>query len=215
MATVSACSRTQTVERGLEDRLHITGVAVDRRDGVEHVEDLLESEVVANLAGVLRGGEQRPARGDNPGPAPVKYGVAATGVLEQLGGDVALAREEAEEPAQPADEARAWSLPGGGLGGPADGVDFLSEQSLADETGITLIQMAIAFAVRHPAVTSAIIGPRTMEHLDSYLAADGIGLSGDVLDRIDEIVPPGATINVSDNYWEFGTRALDATNRRR
>ena len=50
--------------------------------------------------------------------------------------------------------------------------------------------MAIAFVTRHPAVTSAIIGPRTVAHLDSYLAADGIGLSSDVLDRIDQIVPP-------------------------
>jgi aryl-alcohol dehydrogenase-like predicted oxidoreductase len=43
--------------------------------------------------------------------------------------------------------------------------------------------MAIAFVTRHPAVTSAIIGPRTMEHLDTYLAADGIHLSNDLLDR--------------------------------
>ena len=66
-----------------------------------------------------------------------------------------------------------------------------------------------------PAVTSAIIGPRTMEHLDSYLASDGIKLSSDTLDRIDEIVPPAATINVADNYWQFGTRSLDATSHRR
>ena len=51
--------------------------------------------------------------------------------------------------------------------------------------------MAIAFVVRHPAVTSAIVGPRTMDHLESYLAADGVELSAEVLDRIDEIVPPG------------------------
>jgi aryl-alcohol dehydrogenase-like predicted oxidoreductase len=87
--------------------------------------------------------------------------------------------------------------------------------ALADEARISLVQMAIAFAVRHPAVTSTIIGPRTMEHLDGYLAADGIELSSDVLDRIDEIVPPAATIDVADNYWEHGTRALDATFRRR
>jgi aryl-alcohol dehydrogenase-like predicted oxidoreductase len=80
---------------------------------------------------------------------------------------------------------------------------------------LTLIQMAVAFVTRHPAVTSAIIGPRTMEHLDSYLAADGIELSTDVLDRIDEIVPPGVTINVADNMWNFGTTALDAVFRRR
>jgi aryl-alcohol dehydrogenase-like predicted oxidoreductase len=75
--------------------------------------------------------------------------------------------------------------------------------------------MAVAFAIRHPAVTSTIIGPRTMEHLDGYLAADGIELPTDVLDRIDEIVPPGVTINVADNMWNVGTRALDAAHRRR
>ena len=87
--------------------------------------------------------------------------------------------------------------------------------ALADEAGLTLIQMAVAFAVRHPAVTSAIIGPRTMEHLDAYLAADGIELSADLLDRIDQIVPPAVTINVADNMWSIGTRALDPASRRR
>src|SRR5580693_7125732 len=80
-----------------------------------------------------------------------------------------------------------------------DAADALG--ALADEAGLTLIQMAVAFVTRHPAVTSAIIGPRTMEHLDGYLAADKVELSTDVLDRIDEIVPPGVTINVSDNMW--------------
>jgi hypothetical protein len=54
-----------------------------------------------------------------------------------------------------------------------------------------------------------------MEHLDTYLAADGIDLSGDALDRIDEIVPSGVTINVADNMWNFGTTALAAAFRRR
>ena len=94
-----------------------------------------------------------------------------------------------------------------------DAADALG--ALADEAGLTLIQMAVAFVIRHPAVTSAIIGPRTMEHLDGYLAADGIGLSADVLDRIDEIVPPAVTINVADNMWNVGTTALDAAFRRR
>jgi aryl-alcohol dehydrogenase-like predicted oxidoreductase len=87
--------------------------------------------------------------------------------------------------------------------------------ALADEAGLTLIQMAVAFAVRHPGVTSTIIGPRTMEHLEGYLAADGVTLSGDVLDRIDAIVPPGATVDVADNRWQYGTRSLDAAARRR
>jgi aryl-alcohol dehydrogenase-like predicted oxidoreductase len=94
-----------------------------------------------------------------------------------------------------------------------DAADALG--ALADEAGMTLIQMAIAFVTRHPAVTSAIVGPRTMEHLEAYLAADGTDLSVDLLDRIDEIVPPGATVNVFDNMWSTSTSALDAAARRR
>lgn len=87
--------------------------------------------------------------------------------------------------------------------------------ALAEEAGITAVQMAVAFATRHPAVTSAIIGPRTAEHLDGYLAADGVELSVEVLDRIDEIVPPAVTINVADNMWHHSTTALRAGARRR
>ena len=94
-----------------------------------------------------------------------------------------------------------------------DAADALG--ALADQAGLTLIQMAVAFVTRHPAVTSAIIGPRTRDHLDSYLAADGIDLPTDLLDRIDQIVPPAVTINVADNMWNFGTTALDAAFRRR
>src|SRR5580692_7742337 len=93
-----------------------------------------------------------------------------------------------------------------------DAADALG--ALADEAGITLIQLATAFVTRHPAVTSAIIGPRTMEHLDSYLAADGIDLPADLLDRIDQIVPPAVTINIADNMWHY-TPALSAAFRRR
>jgi aryl-alcohol dehydrogenase-like predicted oxidoreductase len=86
--------------------------------------------------------------------------------------------------------------------------------TLADEAGITLIQMAIAFVTRHPAVTAAIIGPRTKEHLDTYLAADGIELTSDMLDRIDQIVPPASTINVADNMWNHRAELSPAFRRR-
>jgi aryl-alcohol dehydrogenase-like predicted oxidoreductase len=72
---------------------------------------------------------------------------------------------------------------------------------LADEAGISLIEMAIAFVINHPAVTAAIIGPRTMEHLESQLSAADVTLSADVLDKIDEIVPPGVNINDADGGW--------------
>ncbi len=84
---------------------------------------------------------------------------------------------------------------------------------LADEAGISLIEMAVAFVLRHPAVTAAIIGPRTMAHLESQLTAAEVALSDDVLDRIDEINPPGVTINPADNGWT--SPALEPAVRRR
>ena len=84
---------------------------------------------------------------------------------------------------------------------------------LAEEAGITLIEMALAFVIRHPAVTAAIIGPRTMEHLESQLGAADVELSDDVLDRIDEIVPPGTNVNPADAGWD--NPALEASARRR
>jgi aryl-alcohol dehydrogenase-like predicted oxidoreductase len=69
---------------------------------------------------------------------------------------------------------------------------------LAEEAGMTLIDMALAFVLRNPAVTSAIIGPRTMAHLESQLPSAEIGLTEDVLDRIDEMVPPGTNLNAAD-----------------
>jgi aryl-alcohol dehydrogenase-like predicted oxidoreductase len=84
---------------------------------------------------------------------------------------------------------------------------------LAEEAGMTLIELALAFAVRHPAVTSAIIGPRTIEHLDSQLTAAEVQLDDDVLDRIDEIVPPGVNLNPVDGGWQ--NPALAARARRR
>ncbi|MYS23029.1 Predicted oxidoreductase [Streptomyces sp. DvalAA-14] len=65
---------------------------------------------------------------------------------------------------------------------------------LAEDSGLTLVQLALAFVLEHPGITSAIIGPRTFEQLDSQLGADKITLSPDVLDRIDEIVPPGTNL---------------------
>jgi aryl-alcohol dehydrogenase-like predicted oxidoreductase len=73
---------------------------------------------------------------------------------------------------------------------------------LAEESGLTLIQMALAWVINHPAVTSAIIGPRTMEQLDSQLGADDVQLDAAILDRIDEIVPPGTTLAAADTGFQ-------------
>jgi aryl-alcohol dehydrogenase-like predicted oxidoreductase len=84
---------------------------------------------------------------------------------------------------------------------------------LADEAGLSLIELAIAFALRHPAITSAIIGPRTMDHLESQLPAAEVHLTDDVLDAIDSIVAPGVTINPADDGWV--SPALEPAARRR
>ena len=80
-----------------------------------------------------------------------------------------------------------------------EAADALAE--LAEEAGMTLIEMSLAFLLEHPAVTAPIIGPRTMEQLEGQLSAADVRLSADVLDRIDEIVPPGVTsTRVDDGY---------------
>ncbi len=84
---------------------------------------------------------------------------------------------------------------------------------IADDAGVSLIELAVAFAINHPAVTSAIIGPRTMEQLDSQLTAAAVMLATPLLDRIDEIVPPGVNLNPADT--SYGEQVLEPSLRRR
>jgi aryl-alcohol dehydrogenase-like predicted oxidoreductase len=81
-----------------------------------------------------------------------------------------------------------------------DAADALGQ--LADDAGLTLIHLALAFVMQHPAVTAPIIGPRTMEHLQSQVSAGEVKLSTDILDKIDEIVPPGVTVARSDQGYQ-------------
>ena len=71
----------------------------------------------------------------------------------------------------------------------------------------------MAFVLEHPGVTSAIIGPRTMEQLTDVLDGADTRLSDEVLDRIDELVPPGSNVNVADTGWE--PASLRRSQRRR
>ena len=80
-----------------------------------------------------------------------------------------------------------------------DAVEQLAE--LAEQAGLSLVHLALAFVLRHPAVTAAIVGPRTLEHLEGQLGAVDAQLSDDLLDAIDTIVPPGRTINPVDTGW--------------
>jgi aryl-alcohol dehydrogenase-like predicted oxidoreductase len=93
-----------------------------------------------------------------------------------------------------------------------EAVEQLAE--LARDAGCSLPQLAVAFTVAHPAVTSAIIGPRTMDHLDGLLKGASLVLDDAILDRIDEIVPPGANLYHPDGAWRPPALS-DATRRRR
>ena len=93
-------------------------------------------------------------------------------------------------------------------------LDIVEELTLlAEDAGLTLIELAIAFVINHPSVTATIVGPRTMEQLESYLPATEVVLSAEVLDRIDELVAPGVTVNPDDN--SYGTAELTPAARRR
>ena len=85
---------------------------------------------------------------------------------------------------------------------------------VAAEAGCSLTHMAMAFVVGNPAVTSAIIGPRTMDQLTDLLAGASVTLEDDVLDRIDQIVPPGVDLNPADAGFRPPVLA-DAAARRR
>ena len=93
-----------------------------------------------------------------------------------------------------------------------DAVERLAE--VADQAGLTMIQLALGFVTAHPAVTSAIIGPRTMDHLHSQLAAADTVLSADVLDAIDAIVAPGVDLAAGEKH-DTRPALLDPALRRR
>ncbi|MDP3951423.1 aldo/keto reductase [Microbacterium sp.] len=84
---------------------------------------------------------------------------------------------------------------------------------LAAEAELPLTHMALAFVIAHPGVTSALIGPRTMDQLDDLLAAADVRLSDELLDRIDEIVPPGTGVGRMDQ--EYNTPPIESAALRR
>ncbi|WP_217253177.1 aldo/keto reductase [Streptomyces sp. AC602_WCS936] len=93
-----------------------------------------------------------------------------------------------------------------------DAVERLAR--VADEAGLTMIQLALGFVTAHPAVTSALIGPRTLDHLHAQLAAADTVLPGDVLDAIDEIVAPGTDLAAHEKF-DTPPALLDPSLRRR
>lgn len=104
------------------------------------------------------------------------------------------------DPALPANRAR------------LDAVERLA--GIADAAGLTMIRLALGFATAHPAVTSALIGPRTLDHLHSQLAAADTVLPADVLDAIDSVVAPGTDLAAHEKF-DTPPALLDPSLRRR
>jgi aryl-alcohol dehydrogenase-like predicted oxidoreductase len=93
-------------------------------------------------------------------------------------------------------------------------LDLVEELAVvAEKAGISLTHMAVAFALAHPAVTSAIIGPRTPQHLRDLLSGADVELDADTLDAIDEIVAPGTTAESADRGWEAPWMTREARRR--
>ena len=85
---------------------------------------------------------------------------------------------------------------------------------LARQAGLPMTHLAMAFTVAHPGVTSALLGARTMAHLDDLLAGLNVTLTDDILDRIDEIVPPGTDVGILDQAYQPPAMQLTALRRR-
>jgi aryl-alcohol dehydrogenase-like predicted oxidoreductase len=85
---------------------------------------------------------------------------------------------------------------------------------VAEEAGLPMTHLAMAFTIAHPGVTSALLGARTEEQLDDLLAGVDVALSDDILDRIDEIVPPGTDVGALDQAY-LPPALLDPGLRRR
>jgi aryl-alcohol dehydrogenase-like predicted oxidoreductase len=123
-------------------------------------------------------------------PACQRYGMGAI-VWSPLGGGLLTGRyRKGQEAATPAGSQRLKFAP----------KQMTDERALvaieqlvplAADAGLSLTHLALAFVMAHPGVTSAIIGPRTMEHLDDLLAGAEVTLDDQILDRIDTIVAPG------------------------
>jgi aryl-alcohol dehydrogenase-like predicted oxidoreductase len=133
-----------------------------------------------------------------------------------LAGGMLSGRHRRGTAPEPSHRQRLWERRGMVRSGPAEDVKRTAAEDLAelaDKFGLTMIELALAFVINHPAVTSAIIGPRTMEQLEAQLSAPDVTLPEELLDAIDDIVPPGTTLNPADVGWT--PPSLEARNRRR
>jgi aryl-alcohol dehydrogenase-like predicted oxidoreductase len=123
-----------------------------------------------------------------------------SGRADVTAGHRAVSRPEGYDPTTQTGRAKAEALAG--------------LTALAAEAGMSLPRLAVGFVLSHPAVTSVLIGPRTQEQLDSLIFDGDLALTDDLLDRIDEIVPPGTDLSPADNYMDAPPSLTDKRQRR-
>ena len=181
---------------------------------------IVEAQVVARERNLSRFVTEQPpysilTRGieEDVLPTTLRYGMG-TLVYSPLSGGWLTGRWRKDAPGSPASKNRPAAR--FDMSTPANQrkLDVVEELALlAEANGISLIDLAVAFAINHPGVTSAIVGPRTMEQLESQLTGVEVTLSPETLDKIDELVAPGVTLNPDDN--SYGQHTLTAAVRRR
>jgi aryl-alcohol dehydrogenase-like predicted oxidoreductase len=175
-------------------------------------EMIVEAHWAAERRGLERFRTEQPpysifVRGIEAGTLPVaqRYGMGVI-VWSPLGGGWLTGKYNKQRPTDMT-KGRANRIPqrfDPSLPGNARKLELVEElEKISADCGIPLTHLAMGFAVAHPAVTSAIIGPRTMEQLDDTLAGASVELDDDTLDRIDSLVPPGKNLNGSDAGWEL------------
>jgi aryl-alcohol dehydrogenase-like predicted oxidoreductase len=184
--------------------------------------EIVEAQWIAEKRGRERFVTEQPpysllARGIEADVLPVcrRYGMGTLTWSPLAGGWLSGRYRKGQEPPESTRRERVWGRYDMSKPENVRKLDVVEELTLlAQEAGLSLIHLAIAFVLRHPDVTSAIIGPRTMEQLESQLGAADVQLDDALLDRLDEIVPPGRDINPADAGYTPPAVA-DASLRRR
>jgi len=184
---------------------------------------IVEAQWVAERRGLTRFVCEQPpysilARGVEADVLPVaqRYGMGVIPWSPLAGGMLSGRHRRGTAPPGPSHRQRLWDRRGMVRSGPAEDAKRTAAEDLhelADKFGLTMIELALAFVINHPGVTSAIIGPRTMDHLEAQLSAPDALLPEELLDAVDEIVPPGITLNPADLGWT--PPSLEPRNRRR
>jgi aryl-alcohol dehydrogenase-like predicted oxidoreductase len=184
-------------------------------------EQIVEAQWIAERRGHVRPSTEQPpysilARGIEAGvlPTALRYDLGVLVWAPLNGGWLSGKYRDGRPPAASRADREPDHFDYGGVAHDRKMIVVEELAKLADEAGIALVDLAHAFVLAHPVVTSAIIGPRTLDQVQEVFAGAGTRLPGDVLDRIDELVPPGVNLNPADAGF-VAPSLEDAAARRR